>query len=85
MNSLWPRWSAILVLWLIATVALFQATLHFGYFFISPWFLVACAACGALGLFIGKVDRVARLMAPPVLAAASFVIVNVLRLGYFGL
>lgn len=87
MNSLWLRLSAILVVWLIATVALFQATIHFPYFFFNnPWsFYVACAACGALGLFLAKVDRVASLMLPPVLAVASFVVVGVLRLGYFGL
>jgi hypothetical protein len=85
MDSLWFRVPAVLVLWLTATVALFQATLGNPSFYTGGWFYVACGACGALALFIGKLDRVASLMAPPALAVASFVIVDALRLGYFGL
>jgi hypothetical protein len=85
MDSLWFRVPAVLVLWLIATVALFQATLGNPTFYTGGWFCVACGACGALGLFIGKLNHVASVMAPPVLAVASIVIVGALRLGYFGL
>ena len=85
MSSKWLRVSAVLVLWLLASVALFQASVHFPYFYSSGWFLVACAACGALGLIIGKLDWVATLMMVALLPIASFILVGVLRLGYFGL
>jgi hypothetical protein len=85
MNRLWLRVLAVLVLWLAASAALFQATIHFPFFYGSGWFYVACAACGTLGLIIGKADRVATLMMAPLLPVGSLLLVSVLRLGYFGL
>jgi hypothetical protein len=85
MSSLWFRLAAVLVLWLIASVGLFHATLQFPFFYGGAWFYVACAAIGILGLIIAKVDWVATIMSMPLLAVASFILVIVLRLGYFGL
>jgi hypothetical protein len=85
MDRLWLRMSAVLAIWLLASVALFQATVQFPSIFSSGLFYILCGACGALGLLVGKVDRVAQLMSAPLLAVGSFIIVSVLRLGYFGL
>lgn len=84
MDALWFRWSAMLVLWFIASVVIFRAGLHFGYFY-SSWNDVACAACGAFGLLIWKGNRIASLMAIPLLAFGAYVVVAVGRLGAIGL
>jgi hypothetical protein len=85
MEALGLRLSATLILWAVATLILFQATLHFTSLISSAWFYVACAACGLPGLLIAKLNRVASLMLVPILAVAAFVVVCVVRLRYFGL
>lgn len=84
-DSLGLRLAAILTLWFIGSMAVFQMTVRFGDTYINGLYYVFCAACGALGLFIAKFDRVASLIMTPVLAAASVMVVWALRLGYFGL
>lgn len=80
------RKTAILtVIWLIASLAVGQSTLHFNSVFYGGLFYILCSACGALGFFMDEFTSKTRFMIALVLAIASTTIVFLMRLGYFGL
>ena len=79
------RLSVVFVLWVIFLAAAFQAVLHYPLLFDGGSFCALCAASGALGLIIGKIDWVATIMLVVLLPVASLILISVMLLGYIGL